>query len=420
MLMNICIILVSIILAIVIFRHSSTRHKTGYILFLIWMIPSVFMDRDNAFMSYLEGHTVLNILYDPILPILLMAYGAIGIIEGIIRCFIPYFTFGNCIVKIKRKRNQKKVNTYINEITSEPVSDNMEEEDDDDTKINIVPVMPEKGKLLYDLLTDLNNMIGLSNVKKEINELIDVERYQQQREKQGLKRNDGDGAFHLIFSGNPGTGKTTVARMVAGIYKELGIISKGQLVEVDRSKLVGQYLGETARIVHKVVKASIGGVLFIDEAYALIQGGYKGDSYGQEALNTLLKEMEDHRNDLIVIVAGYTDKMEEFLGLNPGLKSRFKKTIIFEDYLPDEMLQIFKSYCNKDQNIISHEAEKILLEKLTILYNHRDKNFGNGRTVRNIYNEIIQRLSVRVSKIQKPSRQDLQTILPEDVEIITN
>lgn len=317
------------------------------------------------------------------------------------------------LTRSRRKTKGGSENTI--DLVSKP--DELHEDEEDNVKINVDVVMPDQTASLETLMDDLNNMIGLSGVKKEIMDLIQLENYQRQREKQGLKRNGGASANHLVFAGNPGTGKTTVARKVAGIYKELGIVSKGQLIEVDRSKLVGQYLGETARIVHKVVKEAMGGVLFIDEAYSLINAGFSnGDAYGQEAVDTLLKEMEDHRDNLVVIVAGYPDKMQQFLEVNPGFKSRFKRTIQFDDYMPEELMIMYKNFCKDDEGILSAEAEKALTVKFNDLYNSRDKNFGNGRTLRKIYEETLQRVGNRISQMENPSKQDLQTILLEDVD----
>ena len=383
------------------------------ILYIFCHVNGIFASMDNGY--YFWGHAswIAGTLIIASLPFWTSILG-MDLLENFMEflmafVFLPLNTFTvPANLTLKNGSNSSHISDHTND-------------DDPDIKISVVPVMHKKEETLPVLLNNLNNLIGLNCVKKEISNLIQLEKYQQQRVAQGLKRNDGQGSNHLVFSGNPGTGKTTVARMIAGIYKELGVVSKGQLVEVDRAKLVGQYVGQTAKIVHKVVKSAIGGVLFIDEAYALVQDGYShGDSFGQEALDTLLKEMEDHRNDLVVIVAGYTDNMEEFLNRNPGLKSRFKKTIYFDDYTPDEMLQIFEQYCISDDNILSPDARTLLLERFSELYKQRNKNFGNGRTVRNIYNEVLQQLSVRCSKINNPQKKDLQTVLSSDVQFDFN
>ena len=395
-------IIAAVLLGIFIIRRSTSWHKCGYLLAVLWVASCVWLGDKDKFGLFWDNHHLLCWFYSFLLPILIMVYCVIGLIEGFIRFFNSKFTF---FVWIKRFRKRKKERLNSDVKSSKIKNQKIKGFKDNDIAIEM-------------LLNSLNSMIGLGSVKKEINDLINLEKYQRQRVRQGLKRNDGGGSNHLIFSGNPGTGKTTVARMVAGIYKELGIVSNGQLVEVDRAGMVSQYLGETAQKVHEVIESAVGGILFIDEAYALVNDdGGSMDKLGHEAINTLLKEMEDHRDDLVVIAAGYADEMTEFLNKNSGLKSRFKKTIIFEDYKPEEMLQIYKQYCYKDENILSEEAECDLLMLFEQLYNCRNKNFGNGRTVRNIYNETIQRLSVRVSKMENPSKEQLQTIISEDVQI---
>jgi AAA+ superfamily predicted ATPase len=203
--------------------------------------------------------------------------------------------------------------------------------------------------------------------------------------------------IHFVFTGNPGTGKTTVARIIAEVFKSLGLLSQGQLIEVDRTKLVGSYIGQTAPKTEQVINKAMGGVLFIDEAYTL--SPQTQSDYGPEAINTLLKRMEDDRGKFLVIVAGYTNEMAEFLETNPGLASRFTKKIHFVDYQPNEMMQIMKLFVAKKGMILDSEAEQYLNNHFTELYNSRDKNFGNARTVRNIFENTIQKQSGRISDI---------------------
>lgn len=202
--------------------------------------------------------------------------------------------------------------------------------------------------------------------------------------------------IHFVFTGNPGTGKTTVARIVAEVFKSLGILTQGQLIEVDRSKLVASYSGQTAPKTDQMVNKAMGGVLFIDEAYTLSNSD---DSFGKEAINTLLKRMEDDRGKFLVIVAGYTNEMAQFLETNPGLASRFTKKIHFEDYSPNEMMLIFKKFIQGKGMVLEQDAEQYLQNHFEELYNNRDKNFGNARTVRNIFENVIQIQSGRISDI---------------------
>lgn len=270
-------------------------------------------------------------------------------------------------------------------------------------------------KELEKMLEEFNALVGLTSVKKEVNSLVNLLKVQKLRMDAGLPVSDV--SKHMVFSGNPGTGKTTVARTLANIYKNLGIIKGGQLVEVDRSGLVMGHIGQTAIKVMEVVDSAIGGILFIDEAYTLTVG--KGESdFGQEAVDTLLKAMEDHRNDLIVIVAGYPELMDEFLNSNPGLKSRFNKFINFEDYTPEEQFAILESMCAKQKYILSEEAKSYTLEFFTERMKQPELNFANARDVRNYLEKAIANHASRVVNIEDASVEDLQMIKIEDVKSI--
>lgn len=264
---------------------------------------------------------------------------------------------------------------------------------------------------LEEALTRLSKLEGLSRVKSQVNDWVSQIKVFQLRKERGLSVPEM--SYHLVFTGNPGTGKTTVARLMAQIYCALGILSDGQLVEVDRSDLVAGYVGQTAVKTREVIKKAYGGVLFIDEAYSLANGG--GNDFGREAIDTILKEMEDNRDKLVVIVAGYDAPMEKFISSNPGLRSRFKNFIQFVDYTGEELYKIFVGLCNKNQYTIEEKARKALADHFEELYLKRDKNFGNGRDVRNIFETIVTKQSKRVAMLKNPTNEEITTITVEDL-----
>ncbi len=264
-------------------------------------------------------------------------------------------------------------------------SDPIEEVSSADFEGKIVDGTPEDAATLEELLAELDGLIGLQSVKRNVHSLLHLQSIQMEREARGLPRIPMSN--HLVFTGNPGTGKTTVARMIARIYKKIGLLSKGTFVEVDRSGLVAGYVGQTAIEVSNVLDSAKGGVLFIDEAYALANG--VGGDYGMEAIETLLKRMEDEREDLVVIVAGYPKLMERFISSNPGLRSRFSKKIFFPDYTPEELLDILQYMVKKNGFTISEPALDFAYEVLEKKYNTRTEDFANAREVRNFFESAI-------------------------------
>ena len=293
-----------------------------------------------------------------------------------------------------------------NKSTDEPAQGTEQVEKQDSVVVN----EPLEG----DPYKELDELIGLQQVKDEVRSLANFVKLQKQREAQGLKTPKM--SYHLVFTGSPGTGKTTVARIVARIYKDLGVLKKGHTVETDRSGLVANYVGQTATKTNAIVDSALNGVLFIDEAYALVPEGNNSQDYGLEAISTLLKRMEDDRDKLVVIIAGYTNEMKRFIDANPGLQSRFNRYINFPDYSAAELVDIFKMYMKKNQYTLAPDAEAYLKERFDYAVAHKDRNFGNARYARNVFEKSIQQQANRLAGQSNLSKAQLTELTIDDLK----
>ena len=272
------------------------------------------------------------------------------------------------------------------------------------------PVLPPEP--LEDLLAELDALVGMDKIKEDVRSLINLIKVRKLREAAELPVPDL--SLHMVFTGNPGTGKTTIARLLARLYHSIGVLEKGTLLEVDRSGLVAGFVGQTALKTMEAVKKARGGILFVDEAYSLVPDGI-GNDFGQEAISTILKAMEDMREELIVIVAGYPEPMERFINSNPGLESRFGKYFQFDDYNGEELMRIFRSMCDKNRYTLAPEAERFCTELFRDLYDSRDENFGNARDVRNIFERSIANQANRIAALESPTKEQLMVFTKEDI-----
>ena len=321
----------------------------------------------------------------------------------------------DCLEDIIEKKNKElKTQAWIDVLD--------EDNDNDDTTYVAAKTTQKKKKVkskssasesknIEDVLKEMDSLVGLEDVKEEIATLINFIKIQKERKDAGLKSSSL--SYHLVFTGNPGTGKTTVARIISQIYKHLGILENGHLIETDRSGLVAQYMGQTSIKVNHVVDTALNGILFIDEAYAL----NTDDTYGPEAVNTIVKFMEDHRDDFVVIVAGYEEKMTEFINSNPGLHSRFNKYVGFKDYTPEEILEIYLIQAQKVQLKVEEGAKKKVYKLFKKLYEDRDSSFGNGRLARNIFEKTYEKQANRLVK-EGVDQADISLIKEADIPVM--
>ncbi len=323
-----------------------------------------------------------------------------------------------CLSKFTAIAHSKaaELDRRIQSLTDASTSDSLNKSPITESENGVVELANAPSVTLEQCVAELHALVGLASVKGEVETLANLARVFTLRKENGLPVPDV--SFHMVFSGNPGTGKTTVARIVAKIYGCLGLLTKGHLVEVDRSGLVGNFVGQTATKTKKVIDQAKGGILFIDEAYALARDQQTASNdFGQEAIEVILKGMEDYRDDLVIIAAGYTDRMEKFLGSNPGLRSRFPRVISFPDYSAEDLEEIFRRVANRSRYRIADEAETVLKGEIERLWQQRGPDFANARDVRNLFERVVASQANRVSGSSKITTELLTTITAADVRL---
>lgn len=367
-----------------------------------------------------------------IIPIILAFFQGIGLLFMSQQKFDEKYNMKHCI-DCDEDLGIMSTETYCSDCAPSSSSEKLSFRSDDsdseiyiDSKGNLVSrtdikkknqkslkVSPASTKeTLDDIMKEMDELVGLEGVKEEISTLVNFIKVQKQREKAGLQSSTL--SYHMVFTGNPGTGKTTVARIISRIYKQLGILDGGHLTETDRSGLIAEYEGQTAVKVNDVVDAALDGILFIDEAYALNLG--HNETYGKEAVATIIKRMEDDREKLVVILAGYTGEMKTFIETNPGFESRINRYINFPDYKPEDLVEIFKRQCAKADYTLTSDAENKVKDVFAAAYAERDQSFGNARFARNVFENAMELQSNRLASGRNLSKSELCTLIPEDIE----